>query len=404
MNIPYILENIINLVSKKEESVLGVDVGGSAIKIVQLRKKNGRALLETYGEVALGPYTDVDIGRSVRLPSETLAVALKDVIRESRKDIVKSEGDSIYLAGISIPLVSSLITVANIPNLSEKNFDQIVAIEARKYIPVSMSEISLDWQILPPYQGAETVPQGVQGVEEKKEISQGETEEVKPETQTTPNNERKISKVLIVAVHTDAISRMRELFLRTGLKEKFIEVEAFSSMRSCVNRDSGPLAIVDHGASATKVYIVDEGVVRVSHTIAVGSQDFTLAISRATSVPVKEAELLKRESGLSVVRGGVDLGKIMEGSLSYMISEVDRIISDYERLNNRTIGEIVLSGGGVGLKGLPELFEKSLKYKMRIADPFSMLDAPAFLDSVLKEAGPSFTVAIGAGLRALESE
>jgi Tfp pilus assembly PilM family ATPase len=98
MNLPHILENIIGLVSKKEESVLGIDVGGSTIKIVQVSKKNGQAILETYGEVALGPYTDVDIGRSVRLPVETLAVALKDVIRESRKDIVKSEDSSIYLA------------------------------------------------------------------------------------------------------------------------------------------------------------------------------------------------------------------------------------------------------------------------------------------------------------------
>jgi Tfp pilus assembly PilM family ATPase len=92
------------------------------------------------------------------LPVETLAVALKDVIRESRKDIVKSEDSSVYLAGIAIPLVSSLITVANIPNLSDKNFDQIVAIEARKYIPVSMSEISLDWQILPAFLESRVVP------------------------------------------------------------------------------------------------------------------------------------------------------------------------------------------------------------------------------------------------------
>jgi type IV pilus assembly protein PilM len=336
------------------------------------------------------------------LPVETLAVALKDVIRESRKDIVKSEDGSVYLAGIAIPLVSSLITVANIPNLSDKNFDQIVAIEARKYIPVSMSEISLDWQILPAFQVESVVPSGL-GNEDVSESGVSQPEVSKPVVEDV-SSERKISKVLIVAVHTDAIAKMRELFLRAGLKEKFIEVEAFSSMRACINRDSKTVAIVDHGASATKVYIVDEGVVRVSHTIAVGSQDFTLAISRATNISVKEAEFLKRESGLSVVRGGVDLGKIMEGSLSYMISEVDRIISDYGRINGRVVNEIVLSGGGVALKGLTELFEKSLKYKIRLADPFSLMSTPAFLEDILKEAGPSFAVAVGSALRALENE
>lgn len=403
MNLPHILESIIGLVSKKEESVLGIDIGGSTIKIVQVSKKNGRAVLETYGEVALGPYTDVDIGRSVRLPVEILAVALKDVIRESRRDVVKSEDDNtVYLAGIAIPLTSSLITVASIPNLSDKNFDQIVAIEARKYIPVSMSEISLDWQVLPSFQEENVVPSGLENNNDAN--STDPDSNVSSVVSKDVLAERKMSKVLIVAVHTDAIAKMRELFLRAGLKEKFIEVEAFSSMRACINSNSKTVAIVDHGASATKVYIVDEGVVRVSHTIAVGSQDFTLAISRATNISVKEAEYLKRESGLSVVRGDVDLGKIMEGSLSYMISEVDRIISDYERINNRVVEEIVLSGGGVALKGLTELFEKSLEYKIRLADPFSLLESPAFLEAVLKEAGPSFTVAIGSALRALEKE
>jgi type IV pilus assembly protein PilM len=215
---------------------------------------------------------------------------------------------------------------------------------------------------------------------------------------------KKNSKVLIVAVHTDVISRTRELFLRSGLKEKFIEVEAFSSVRSCINNRMDAFLIVDHGASATKVYIVDEGVVRISHTISVGSQDFTLAISRALNISVAEAESIKRESGVSVARGGVDVGKIMEGSLSYMVSEVDRLASEYERNNNRVVSEIVLSGGGINLKGLPQLFEKSLKYPIRIANPFSAIDTPAFLEEVLKEVGPSFAVAIGAGIRALSSE
>jgi type IV pilus assembly protein PilM len=401
MNLPRILENIIGMVSQKEESVLGIDIGGSAIKIVQLKKRNGKALLETYGEVALGPYTDVEIGRSVKLPNDTLSVALKDVIKEARKDIVKEGDNGVILSGISIPLSSSLITVASIPNLSDKNFDQIVAIEARKYIPVSMSEISLDWQVLPEY-GSFGEGEGPKVADDKGEVGKNFLPQESVPKQ--PTSDRKMSKVLIVAVHTDSILRMKELFIRAGIKEKFVEVEAFSTVRACINDRLGAFLVVDHGASATKVYVVDEGVVRLSHTISVGSQDFTLSISRSLNIAVAEAELLKRNSGLSIARGGVDLGKIMEGSLSYMVAEVDRIASEYERVNNRIVSEIVLSGGGVGLKGLPELFEKSLKYKIRIADPFSVLDTPAFLDNVLKEVGPSFAVAIGAGLRALSSD
>lgn len=66
------------------ESVAGIDFGSSAIKVVQLRKKNEQAVLETYGSVALGPYAGIDTGRATRLSSEKLVEALKDVLQESK--------------------------------------------------------------------------------------------------------------------------------------------------------------------------------------------------------------------------------------------------------------------------------------------------------------------------------
>src|SRR5574343_624676 len=67
---------------KKETSVLGVDVGASAIKVVQIKKKRGRAVLETYGELALGPYANIEVGRATNLPPEKRAEAIKDILRE----------------------------------------------------------------------------------------------------------------------------------------------------------------------------------------------------------------------------------------------------------------------------------------------------------------------------------
>ncbi|MDE1940812.1 MAG: hypothetical protein KGI66_01715, partial [Patescibacteria group bacterium] len=68
---------------KKESSVLGIDIGSSAIKVVQIKKKRGRAVLETYGELSLGPYAGVEVGRSVSLQPDKLVAALKDILRES---------------------------------------------------------------------------------------------------------------------------------------------------------------------------------------------------------------------------------------------------------------------------------------------------------------------------------
>ena len=59
--------------SKKPVSVLGVDIGSSSIKVIQIKRKEGKAVLETYGEISLGPYAGFEIGKSVSLSAEKVA-------------------------------------------------------------------------------------------------------------------------------------------------------------------------------------------------------------------------------------------------------------------------------------------------------------------------------------------
>lgn len=54
-----------NFFKKEDTSVLGIDIGSSAIKVIQIKRKNGQAVLETYGELALGPYAGATIGQAV---------------------------------------------------------------------------------------------------------------------------------------------------------------------------------------------------------------------------------------------------------------------------------------------------------------------------------------------------
>ena len=64
-------------------SVLGIDIGASSAKIVQLRPRGGSAILETYGEIALGPYGGQPIGKAVKLSPEKTAEAIIDLMKEA---------------------------------------------------------------------------------------------------------------------------------------------------------------------------------------------------------------------------------------------------------------------------------------------------------------------------------
>ena len=77
-----------SIFGKKAQSVLGIDIGSSAIKIVEIKKRRGRAVLKTYGELALGPYAATEVGRATALPPEKLVAALKDILREAKTTTV----------------------------------------------------------------------------------------------------------------------------------------------------------------------------------------------------------------------------------------------------------------------------------------------------------------------------
>ncbi len=126
--------------AKETHSVLGIDIGSSSIKIVQLRREKGRAILETYGAIALGPYGNVEIGRSTQLPVEKVVEALKDLLKEANA----TTSD----ASLAIPYTSSLVSVIKLPAAVENKLDQVMPLEARKYIPIPISEVQLDYQVV----------------------------------------------------------------------------------------------------------------------------------------------------------------------------------------------------------------------------------------------------------------
>src|SRR3989344_2098533 len=122
-------------------SVIGVDVGSSALKIVELREKGGRAVLGTYGALALGPYANVSVGQVTRLPNEKIAEALRDVLREANA--------SSKVCSFAIPLSTSLLSLIEMPVLDQKQLPQMVPIEARKYNSGAIECFAIGWGGIP---------------------------------------------------------------------------------------------------------------------------------------------------------------------------------------------------------------------------------------------------------------
>jgi type IV pilus assembly protein PilM len=371
---PNFLSSITDIFNKKGDSVLGIDIGSSSIKMVQLSRKNGHAVLDTYGELALGPYSGKAIGEATILPTEKIIQAIGDMLKEKEVNITTKA------CGVAIPFASSLMAVIDMPNVPPKQLAGMIPLEARKYIPVPISEVTLDWYVIP-----------------KDRVDSD------PFTVPDPNNKTvEKTEVLVVALHNDTITKYKEIVTKSNLDANFFEIEIFSTMRSILDQEIAPVLIIDMGATSTKLYIVEKGILRSSHMVNRGSQNITNELSKSLGISLSDAEFLKREKGLEGEINGVKVKDVITLTLNYIFTESNRVVLAYQKKYNKNVSKVVLVGGGSALKGVVDIAKNNFQTEVIAGNPFEKVIAPAFLEKVLKETGPEFAVAMGVALRRLQ--
>lgn len=364
----------------KPSSVLGIDIGTSAIKLVQLKKsQEGPPVLETYGEIALGPLSGGEVGQATNLPPDKLAPALRDLMKEASVTTTS--------CGVSVPFSASLVKVIEVPLLEPDKLKTVIPIEARKYIPVPINEVQLDYFVVP-----ETEQKLFLGAKTSEEAAQVQL---------------KNHMVLLVAMPNEVIRRYAQIMQVAGLSPDFYEIEVFSTIRSTISRSLAPVAIIDLGAATSKLYLVELGIVLASHIVPIGSQDITRALATSSHVSVAKAEEIKRQAGILSGVTNQDAVRVSHAAtltMEQIFTEVRRVLSGFQRRYNKVISKVILTGGGATLQGLQEFAKLQLELEVELANPFSKVQTPAFLEQTLKEAGPDFTTAIGLALRQVAGE
>ncbi len=352
-------------------TALGIDIGSSSIKVVELKKEGGKAVLKAYGEIALGPYAGGVIGSVPVLTDEKVIQALKDVLKEAAITTKQS--------GVAIPFKSSLVSLIEMPALSDKKLEEIIPIEARKYIPVPISEVTLDWWIVPK-EKYDTVQSAVKPDEIKKDKTD----------------------VLVISIHNEILSNYNNIVRGNDLETSFFEIEMFSASRALVSRNDAPVLVFDFGALGTKLYISERGIIRASHIINRGSQDITQGIAKSLGIDFVEAEKIKRNIPSLKEGDQKTVNDIVAETLDYVWSETRAIIANFEKKYGKRIGSIIVTGGGASLFNFRDLAEKELNMSVEVGDPFGKILTPSFISSTLRSTGLEFSVAAGTALRKLE--
>lgn len=350
---------------KKEEigQAIGLDIGTSSVKVVQLRREKNKIILDTYGEVALGPYAGLKIGQAVHLGEEKLLEAINDLFKEAKV----TARDAV----LAIDASGAYVSLVHVPKVGDDELKSMMPIEARKYIPVPLTEVQMDWWHIPPtvkFQGGD-----------------------------------KTTSVVLAAVNNTVLLAYDSLVKKLQLRNVEYEIHGYSLLRSSPPHTHKMVMYVDIGAQNTILSLVFQGIVLDMHVISRGSQDSTMQLSRALSVTIDTAEESKRVFGYQGDASNPYLKDIMELSSYPLFGEVARLSLMYERKYNQTIEGIILTGGGARVPGMLATYSKTVHIAGRIVTPFEQVIIPEFLSEMMERVGPSYAVAMGCALKKLIS-
>jgi len=356
----------LGLIPKK---FLGIDIGTSAIKIVELSRWAGRKKLENYGEISASilykkPFRTFD--------KSTLSLSSKDIAKAVRA-VIKEANIKTRQVVLTIPDFSTFFTSFELPSMSVEELPQAVRSEARRHVPIPLAEVTLDWQLL--------------------------NEKTRREGQRF--------EILLVTVPNEVINQYKEIARESKLELVALEAEVFGLIRSLIGKEEKrTIALIDIGARSTTCSIVDKGVLRISHSFDISGDILTERVSKALSLDYEAAKVLKRKYGISFLAESSDeksIREVLTPLIALIIREIDKVFKEFHLKKRKEVEKIILAGGVAMLPGLLDSFKDYFKKDAEVANPFSDIFFPPILDKNLKEIGPSYAIAVGAALRGLRS-
>lgn len=346
------------------DQAIGIDIGSSAIKMVQLKKEHEKIILETYGEIELGPYAGLEPGQAAHLGDEKLVEALEDLFKASK--VTSRE------ATIAIDSSAVFVSLVSVPQVSDDELRTMMPLEARKYLPFPLTEVQMDWWKIPGFIGAEKDDHTLQ--------------------------------VVLAAVKNDTLAMYDRISQKCNLTHPEFEIEGFSLLRSSLFGVRGMVLVLDIGAQYSTTSLIKDGVVIDMHVMSRGSQDSTIQLSKALSLPITEAEKIKREFGYHGDTANPYVKDVMQLSSYPLFGEVARLSLMYERKYNQNIEGVIISGGGARVPGILDAYKEAMHIPGRLAVPFEQVDVPEFLREMVTRIGPSYSVAVGCALKKILSQ
>jgi type IV pilus assembly protein PilM len=347
-------------VLRRAKSLVGLDIGSSAVKAVELKPAGQGYKVTAFGSEPVPPDSIVD-GAIID------AAAVSDAVRRlfdgcgiKTKDVAASlSGNAVIVKKITLPV------------MTEAELAESIYWEAEQYIPFDIQDVNLDYQIL-------DVPDAAAG--------------------------KGTMDVLLVAAKKEKIADYTGVIAQAGRTAVVVDVDAFALQNAYeVNYGIEPAGIVvllNAGASATNINIMSGDRSVFTRDISIGGNAYTEALQKELSLPYEQADHLKR----GVPIDGVNFEEarpVLRAVSENVMLEIQKTFDFFKATAaSERIDRIMVSGGASRAEGFTEMLTERFEAPVEAFDPFKRVqfDAKRF-NADAADVAPTVAVAVGLGLR-----
>jgi type IV pilus assembly protein PilM len=348
---------------RPNKSMVGVDIGSSSVKAVELQGKNGDFQLVSLGYEALEPDSVVD-GQIMELNSVSNAIA--SIFNEHK---IKTAKVAAGVNGHSV-IVKNIV----LPQMSAEELDESFAWHAEEHIPFDISDVTLDYHV----------------------------------TETRED----ALHVLLAACKRDKVANLKQAIQLAGKQPAVIDVDAFA-LQNCyeLNYDPQPgqvVALLNIGASTTNINILNGERSVFTRDATFGGNQYTSLLQKELGLTFEQAEQVKRGMPVPESVEDRDIKPILETVSDILALEVQKTMDFYRATvedGGLAVEKILVSGGGSKLSGLVEFLNHRFEMPVEIFDPFKKIkvDARGFDPEYMRDIVPEMAIAVGLALRGVDA-
>ncbi len=339
---------------------IGLDIGSTAIRAAEVSTNGGRIRLLRMAQVPLPPGA---VASGEVRDTAQVSEAIRELWRSAQfrsRDVMLGVGNQ-----------RVVVREVSIPWLEEKELRQSLPFQVQEFVPISVEDAILDYQLIEEFQ----------------------------------HEGRRMIRILLVAAMKSMIDQMIQAVEGAGLNPVGIDLIPFALLRSVATRGFGDLeseegdeAVVDVGADVTSVCVHAAGVPRFVRVLPAGGREITSSVAKMLNVSEEEAERLKRGATAGVTQEVVDEARAAIGTrVASFVDEIRSSLDFYASQSPGTrIKRVLLTGGGSKLRGLMDMLSERLVGSVGEGHPFHGLTVEVRADErLLSEVEPLLAVAVG---------